>query len=161
MDELSGEVPLPERAELRRGWCLGSESFRERMLELLDGAGTGAETGARQGGKGAVARGRTQSAASGVRRDASVRRDHGEVEAKRLLARGLEAMGLGGEDLEKLPRGDERKAALAAELRTRTVASNGWAAAALAMGHPSRVTHCLKMPESHPLRRRLQAALGR
>ena len=137
----SRKARSPELAELRRGWCLGGEGFRERMLELMDQAG---------------------AAGSGRRRqDAAVRRDHGEAAAKRLLALGLEALGLRADELRQLPKGDERKAALAAALRTRTTVSNAWTAKLLSMGHESRVTHCLKMPANHPVRRKLETAFDR
>ena len=64
-------------------------------------------------------------------------------------------------DLASLPRGDDRKAALAAVLRSRTTVSNAWTAQALFMGHPSRVTHCMKMAQNHPLRKKLEASLAK
>jgi len=93
-------------------------------------------------------------------RDAEARRDHAEVEAKRLLDCGLELLGLEAAELERLPRADERKLALAALIRSRTTGSNGWPAAALRMGHPSRVTTSLRMPKTHTLRCKLEAALA-
>ena len=137
--ELDGENETPERAQLRRGWCLGGEAFRERMLQMMERVTSGARRGSRP--------------------DAAVLRDHGDAEARRLLARGLEVVGLRPEDLATLPRGDERKAALAAVLRSRTMVSNAWTAHALFMGHPSRVTHCVKLPKNHPLRKKLEASL--
>lgn len=139
--ELAGENESTERAQLRRGWCLGGEAFREKMLQMMEGIG------------GDKSRRR--------RTDSSVARDHGETEARRLLLRGLEVVGLKAEELAELPRGDERKAALAVLLRSRTTVSNKWTAQALSMGHPSRVTHCMKMPQNHPWRKKLAAAIGR
>ena len=137
--ELEGENEAPERSQLRRGWCLGGEAFRERMLYMMEKLTSG--------GRG------------GCRPDAAVLRDHGEAEARRLLARGLEVVGLTANDLAALPRGDERKAALAAMLRSRTTVSNAWTAQSLFMGHPSRVTHCVKTARNQPLRKKLEAAL--
>jgi hypothetical protein len=110
------------------------------MLELMDGASAGG--------------------ASSPRKDSAVRRDQGEAAAKRLLACGLEALGLAPADLRRPPKGDERKAALAAVPRARTTVSNIRIAEALSMGHASRVTQCLKMPAYHPARRKLETALA-
>jgi putative transposase len=136
--ELAGENETPGRELLRRGWCLGGESFREKMLGMMERIG--GDTPRRSP------------------RDAVVDRDHGEDEARRLLARGLEVLSLTPEDLASMPRGDERKAALAALLRKRTTVSNAWTAQALSMGHPSRVTNCLRLLRHHPLSRKLEAA---
>ena len=101
----------PEWAELRRGWCLGRERFRERMLPLLDLAG--------------------EKLAPRTRKDAPVEREHGLAEATRLLEAGLRCCGLAREDLGALRKGDERKAAIAAVIRRRTAAPNAWIAQAL------------------------------
>ena len=39
VEEMTGGREAPELAEVRRGWCLGGEAFRERMLRLLDAVG--------------------------------------------------------------------------------------------------------------------------
>ncbi len=65
----------PEVKELRRGWCLGRPSFRERMLGLLDAAGE--PLGGRS------------------RRDATVEHDHGEDAASRLCEAGLRHLRIG------------------------------------------------------------------
>jgi len=36
--EVLESKPVTEWREVRRGWCLGSEEFRDRMLGLLEGA---------------------------------------------------------------------------------------------------------------------------
>jgi putative transposase len=138
VEELGGENETAEREQLRKGWCLGGEGFREKMLGMMEKVA-----------------GHTPRRS---RRDADVVRDHGESEARRLLARGLEVLRITTEDLASLPRGDERKAALAALLRSRTTVSNAWTAQALSMGHPSRVTNCLRLLRNHPLRKKLEAA---
>ncbi len=137
---LRGEEPL-ELAELRRGWCLGSESFRERMLRLLD---LGAEKLPRRSP-----------------RDARVWREHGEEEAGRLIAAGLRYFGLAKMDLPALRKSDERKLVLAALVRQRTNVSNAWLAEALQLGHISRVSHALRQSEGLKLSTKLSAALLR
>ena len=121
--ELGGQES-PEIAELRRGWCLGGASFRERMLGLLEGVG--------------------EKLRFGREIDAPVRRSHGEEEGRRLLKAGLQAFGLSVEDLAGLKKGDERKIALAAAIRTRTSVPNAWIARELHLGHVSRVSRCVQ-----------------
>ena len=36
VEETAGENDTPEREQLRRGWCLGGEGFREKMLGIMD-----------------------------------------------------------------------------------------------------------------------------
>lgn len=84
---------------LRRGWCFGSEEFRQRMLERVAGAG---------------------------RKPAGpILAAHNEGEALRLIAAGLKAVGLAGADLKTLPKGDPRKIAVAAVVKRRTIVGNG------------------------------------
>jgi len=63
VEELDEDAGSPTQAELRRGWCLEGQTFRERMLALLDGAG-----------------GRLRR---GGQIDGAVRRSHCEDEASR------------------------------------------------------------------------------
>lgn len=72
--------------------------------------------------------------------DGAVRRSHGEGEAERLLTLALAHFSLGRQELPKLKRGDERKAAIARLIRSRTTVSNQWIARALALGHVSTVS---------------------
>jgi len=111
----------PALEELRRGWCLGGESFRERMLRLLESAGERLRQ----------------------RRDVdgSVRRAHDETEASRLLGIGLARLNLTAKELPHLPKGDVRKLAIARVIRRRTATANRWIAQALAIGHSSRLNH--------------------
>ena len=76
VEELTRKKEPAELEELRRGWCLGGEGFRERMLRVLDGAGERLR--------------RTRLSP----RDARVERDHGLDEASWLLAEGLRCLGL-------------------------------------------------------------------
>jgi REP element-mobilizing transposase RayT len=141
VEELTPGNEPAGRAELRRGWCLGGEGFRERMLRLLDAATEKLRLP------------RTSP------RDASVQRDHGLDEAQRLLAEGLRCLGLEKDDLPGLRKGDPRKAALAVRIRMRTVVPNAWIAEQLQLGHVSRVTHCARTAPPELLRK-LDLALG-
>ncbi len=107
-------------AALRRGWYLGAESFRDRLLELA------AKTMQR------------------VRRESvngPVPREHDEREAGELVKRALKAVGLPEQktELRKLKAGDERKGMVAHLLRERTVVGARWIAQRLGMGHAGGV----------------------
>lgn len=110
---------------IRRGWYLGKESFKDRLLKLLE---------------------KSSRASGGARnRTGEALRDHGEKEAERIVRRAAKVCGLppGAEVMAKLPKGDGRKVALASLLRERTSVSNGWIATRLAMGHPGSVSRLL------------------
>jgi putative transposase len=113
VSELEGKES-PAVAELRRGWCLGGAGFRERMLSLLDAC---------------------QDRLSKRRRDASVERDHGIDEARRILELGLRYFGLDAASLSQLAKGDERKAAIAALIDSRTTVPNAWRGSPAARAH--------------------------
>jgi REP element-mobilizing transposase RayT len=126
VEELRDGAASPEVIEVRRGWCLGSEGFRERMLRLLDSASE------------------RLPGARGSRLEAAAERDHGINEARRLLELGLRSLGLQSEELAGLKKGDERKAAIAALIRRHTAVPTAWIAKELALGHASRVSHCVR-----------------
>ena len=109
---------------LRRGWCFGSEVFRERMLGLAVGA-----------------------ARKPVR---EILAAHDEQEAERLIAAGLEAVGLRGEDLAETAKGDPRKIAVAATVKRRTIVGNEWLARRLHMGAAGRVSRYCSEAEGRP-----------
>jgi putative transposase len=110
--------------ELRRGWCLGGASFRERMLSLMERAG------------------KTFSRRKEV--DAAVRRSHDEEEARSILEQALKQFALSRESLGGLKKNDERKLAIARVIRRRTTVANSWLARELELGHVSAVSRCLK-----------------
>ena len=135
VEELTREKEPAEVGQLRRGWCLGGEGFRERMLRLLDTAGE------------KLGRRRLSPM------DASVQRDHGIDEACRLLDEGLRCLGLDREQVRGIRKGDPRKAALAVRIRTRTTVPNAWIAEQLQLGHVSRVNHCARTAPEELLRK--------
>lgn len=111
---------LDERwTKIRRGWCFGTEEFRERMTGLLDGA------------------------VEGKRRDSfsgEEIRKHDQLSAERLLDDGLIRLELKRSDLSGLPKGDSRKKVLAYLLRKQTSVRNEWIATLLEMGSPARLS---------------------
>jgi hypothetical protein len=116
---------------LKRGWFLGKESFKDRLLKLLEKP---------------VARTRAGSAARG----AGPLRDRGVKEAGRLLSEGARELGLplDRREWEGLRKSDPRKAKLAVLLRARTTVSNEWIADKLAMGHPGGVSRLVALGRS-------------
>ncbi len=117
-----GEIDEAAQAALRRGWYLGEETFRDRLLDLVDKA------------KGAKPRQR--------RKAKGLEKDHSEKEVERLVRELGPKLGLpvGMGALAELRKGDGRKALLAAVLRRRTAVGAGWIAERLAMGHPDSVS---------------------
>lgn len=113
---------------LKRGWCFGSEEFRQRVLELAGGA---------------------SRKPKGV-----VLAAHNEEEARRLVVAGLAAVGLAEADLGSVAKGDPRKIAVAAVVKARTIVGNAWIAQALQMGAATRVSlYCSAAAERPEVRK--------
>ncbi|CAN5744411.1 hypothetical protein BH20VER1_BH20VER1_21030 [soil metagenome] len=108
--------------KLQRGWYLGSESFRDRLMDQAAGIVAG-------------------------RRRASYRgaglRVHDEREAERVLAAGLERLGLTAGSVRSLRKGDARKQALAWLVKSRTVVKDEWLVKRLGMGHRSNISRAV------------------
>jgi hypothetical protein len=114
-----------ENERLRRGWCLGDASFRERMLNLLEKTG--------------------EKFSKAKEVDGAVRQSHGEDEARRLLEGAMAHFRIGPGDLVNLKRNDRRKLAIGRLIRTRTSVPNKWIADELSLGHVSGVSrYCSK-----------------
>lgn len=105
--------------KIRRGWYLGSNEFRDELMDRLDGALKGAKRNSLNGQE---------------------MRCHDEAEAEKLLAEGLDRLGLEMSDLAVMPKGAAEKAVLAWCLRKRTTVGRAWIAQRLVMGDESRVT---------------------
>jgi REP element-mobilizing transposase RayT len=132
-----GKIDQAAQDALRRGWYLGEETFRDRLLDLVDKA------------KGIKARKRDKAECVG--------KDYGEKDAERLIRDCASELGLPtvASELANLRKGDGCKAILAALLRRRTTVSFEWIATRLHMGHPasvsrlvSRVAHDQKQKKS-------------
>ncbi|MEI8039754.1 MAG: transposase, partial [Verrucomicrobiota bacterium] len=120
-----GKIDEAAMQAMRRGWYLGQETFKDRLLKLLDKA--------------------TGKAASGRSRTGESIRDRGEMEAGRIVRDGLKTLGVpGGKSvLAAMTKSDPRKIVLAALVRANTSVSNAWIAERLAMGHPGSVSRML------------------
>lgn len=135
-----GQITAEATKALKQGWSLGPETFRDKLLGLLDGSRTIRLKGSQAG---------------------EPLREHGTGEAERLLLIALPALGLpttSGE-LASMRKADPRKAALAILLRKRTAVANGWIAERLAMGHASTVSRLIKDESTYsPTLRKLEHA---
>jgi hypothetical protein len=104
------------QSTLQRGWYFGSQAFRDLLLGNFGG-------------------GSPQSAGKRERRyDRAELKDHDLAAAKRIVAAGLECMGLEPAALPGLRKNDERKALLARLLMERTSVRQQWIAETLHMG---------------------------
>jgi REP element-mobilizing transposase RayT len=110
-------------ASIRRGWCFGSDEFREKMVEALDGV------------------------MKGKRRDSFVgeqTRKHDTLEAQRLFSKGLEAFNLSVSDLSSLKKSDPRKKVIAWHVRQNTSVRNEWIARHVKMGCVSNMSQYVR-----------------
>ena len=107
---------------LRRGWYLGEEGFRDKVLDAMV---SGLRAKRR---KGSIA--------------GEAARSHDEAEAERIVELAATELGLpsGKRDLEGRGVYRDEKALISWLVRKRTSASNSWVAERLAMGHPTSVS---------------------
>ncbi|HEY5705731.1 MAG TPA: transposase, partial [Terrimicrobiaceae bacterium] len=111
-----------ELAELRQGWALGSQVFRERMSDIVDAL--------------MLQRKRASYAGEELRR-------HDETAAQRLLDSGLHALGMELPDARQLRQNDRRKQALAWLVKTQTIVGDEWVRQQLDMGDRSNVSRAV------------------
>ena len=129
-----------QNEELRRGWCLGGASFRERVLGLIERAG--------------------EKFSKAKEVDSAVKRSYDEDEARQLMQEAMAHFRIGDGDLVKLKRSDPRKLAIARLIRGRTSVPNQWIARELSLGHVSSVSrYCSKGGDDSGLHRELTALL--
>lgn len=130
-----------ELQQVRRGWLLGGEAFRDRVVDWME---------KKHAGKGLKAR-REQTD-----------HDHGQRQAERIIKEMIDLLGVAEADLLSERKGDWRKRLIAHRIRRETSVSLGWLAKRLRMGsegHLSRVAGSLSDLDHHPGRRSLDRAL--
>jgi hypothetical protein len=117
---------------LRRGWYLGEEGFKDKLLDLLDKTAD-------------KLRGKKSHAGDAVRA-------HHQVEAERIISILARDLGLpdSREELEQLKKSDARKVVCAALVKRRTSMSNEWIAERLAMGHPASMSQHVNRMRKEP-----------
>ena len=121
-----GKIDEEAMRAIRSGWYLGKETFKARLLKMLDKAI----------GKGTV----NVKSLTG-----EALRDHGQKEAERIIREGLKTYGikLGTTAFAEMSKSDPRKIVLAGLLRANTSVTNTWITEQLAMGHPGSVSRLL------------------
>ena len=126
-------INQPEGASLQvtveRGWCFGSESFREKQSLLVG------KTKADIGSSTSKANGYT-----GQQTD-----DHAEATARLLIQQGLKELGINHEDLPAINKTDWRKAMIVRCIRKHSSVKLVWIAQELHMGVRSGVTRAEQM----------------
>ena len=118
LEERRGAKEGGEFKPIRRGWCLGGQKFRAKLLAQL-----GKRTGAEHYGEE-----RTESA---------------EALAEEIIAAELKRRRWKETDLKTRPKGHSVKVALAARLRAVTTLTVGWIAERLEMGSRNHLNHLL------------------
>jgi hypothetical protein len=98
-----------EWAPMRRGWCLGSEAFRQQLLERMEGR-------------------------LGQYHSGTLRRESAEAKAERITADELLRLGWTSADLERRRKNDLGKMEIAVRLRRETTMTIGWIARRLHLG---------------------------
>lgn len=113
-------------SKIRRGWCFGSDEFRERMEEHVD-----------------------KRIESYDRRSFSGREvlRHDELAAARLMDQAMQLVGLQREDLEMLRKNDWRKRVVAWHIRRKTSVRNDWICEKLHMGRSSNLARLVQSVE--------------
>ena len=108
---------------IRRGWCLGSETFRKELLESAHTHATESHHG-------------------------QTRRETTEDKARRILNEELDKLGWTGAELAESAKGDARKIRIAQRLRVETAVPLKWIARELHMGTWTHVANRLKNAKS-------------
>jgi len=103
---------------VRRGWCLGDQTFRQELLKQMAD-----RVGAEHYGE--------------------ERRETAAARAERMVAEEMRRLGWREADLGRRAKGDAAKVALAVRLRAETVMTVKWIAERLRMGTPGHASHLL------------------
>jgi REP element-mobilizing transposase RayT len=120
----AGPTVLEEQwKRIRRGWHLGGEGFRGRMLKML---------------KATFGKGRAASYLG------EAKQAHGEAEAEQLVARGLAVLRVASGQLEESDKGMAEKRVLAWWLRQHTTVGRRWISERLWMGEESGVSKAVR-----------------
>lgn len=130
--ECGGKLSKEAITALRRGWYLGDDSFRDQLLNLIEGGSTAQQK------KGSHTRVELKS--------------YRESEAERIVHFGLERLEVSDEEsqLSAMRKGDVREVAVAMVLKARTKVGNEWITQRLKMGHNRSVSRLIKMGREEP-----------
>jgi hypothetical protein len=100
---------LQEIKKFERGWCHGSEQFRQELLAQMEPS-------------------------FGVHHSGLEKQESAEAKAQRILSAELERTGIGPDELERRRKADPLKVKIALRLRQETTMTWDWIAQRLAMG---------------------------
>ena len=127
-----GKIDDEAMEALRRGWYLGEDGFKDKLLGLLK------KVVGKIKQKGSLAGGAVRS--------------HHESEAERIIATLGAKLGLpdNPDELRLLKKSDPRKIACAALVKARTSVSNDWIVQRLAMGHPASMSQMVSRMQNDP-----------
>jgi len=128
--------------QMRRGWVLGGEVFRDQVLDWMEERRAGRERKVRP---------------------EETDGDHGQRHAERIIKEMLKRLAVAEEDILAGRKGDWRKRLIAHRVRRETSVSLGWLARRLRMGsegHVSRIATSLDDLANHPGLRSFQRAIN-
>ena len=108
---------------LRRGWCIGDDAFRARLLKYIGKKVSGARAEIYGGG---------------------AKHAHNERYADKTIQAGMLALGLKSAELAGLRKKDKRKQVVAWFLKRHTSAGSEWISRQLNMGHRTAVSKAAK-----------------
>ena len=109
LERRRGQEDGGEFKAIRRGWCLGDETFRQELLSQAHGR-------------------------AGENHHAEIRRETAEEKARRILLEELDKLGWSEAELVGRAKGDARKVRIAQRLRAETSVTLKWIAQRLQMG---------------------------
>ena len=134
-----GRIEEAAMAALRKGWYLGEDSFKDKLLGMVDKA-------------------RAKIRRKGLHSGGAVAA-HNQQEAERIIRLTAGCLGLPAAvaDLARLRKGDPAKVTCAALVRLRTAVPNDWIAARLAMGGSTYVSSLVNRILKDPKARRALA----
>jgi putative transposase len=118
MQERASQESPDDYKPLRRGWCLGDESFRKELLGQM-------------------------AERVGANHYGAERQESGEEKAERMVAEELRKRGWTEANLKSRRKGDSEKVKIAARLRRETIMTLKWIAQRLQMGSWTHVSNCL------------------
>jgi putative transposase len=124
--ELERSRQSADWTRLRRGWCVGSDEFRQSLLERIE-------------------------ATKGQQHHGPELRESDEQKATRLVKEMLKSARWTAADLTKRPKGDPAKAKMARRLRSETTMTWPWIAEQLVMGHWRSAANSVRcLPNQQP-----------
>ena len=109
--------------KIRRGWYLGDDTFKEKLLKHAQ----------------KILKGKRATSHSG-----DLKKEHNENTANQLIQNAFKILNFQESDLEMTKKNDSRKQTIAWLVKTRTMVRNQWIANRLLMGDPSSVGHAVK-----------------